>query len=229
MSIEPRSDWFAATVWAGLVSGRTRIVACGTTQAHHYVQLASVNNRDSGRKLAPHRVRIVERVLLGEAPKAVAAESGCSTSTVAMTVGDCLRAMGVQGGSSRVPPLLVLALHALRGKAAGLDVQVECLPALDGERQVISSCRLDEPLRNQLTASELAVIGLLVEGRTYAAMAASRSTSVRTIANQIASAYRKLGVSGRMDLLCYLVSRIDKRPSGTNADRHTAAPMPPPN
>jgi DNA-binding CsgD family transcriptional regulator len=229
MSIEPRSDWFASTVWSGLVSGTTRIVASGTNQAHHYFRLASVGAKRDDRKLAPHRLKIVERVLLGELPKAVAAETGCSTSTVAATIGDCLRAMGVQGGTSRVPLLLVLALHALRGKAGGLDVKVESLPVVDGEREVIVSGRLDEPLRDELTASELAVIRLLLEGKTHAEMAAARSTSVRTIANQIASAYRKLGVSGRMELLCHLVSRLDRRSQGSSTGSVGADPFSPAN
>jgi DNA-binding NarL/FixJ family response regulator len=207
------SNWFEApldlsSVWPELISGRTRIVNSGVTQGHHYFQLAAGGAARGRHKLTANRVEMFERVLLGEPQKVVAFEVGCSTSTVATAVGDCLRAMGLNGGTSRVPALLVLVLHALRGRPHGVEVRVERSPGAGGELQVVSSARLEAHLRDKLTTTELEVVDLLVQGRTHAEIAAFRRKSARTIANQIASAYRKLGVSGRMELLCYLVSRL---------------------
>jgi DNA-binding NarL/FixJ family response regulator len=208
------SDWFASSldlssVWPELISGRARIVNSGVTQAHHYFQLAASTGARGRSRLTASRVKMFERVLLGESQKVVAIEIGCSTSTVATAVGHCLRAMGLNGGTSRVPALLVLVLHALHGRPHGVEVRVERAPGESGELQVVSSARLELHLRDKLTSTELQVVGLLVDGSTHAEIAQLLHKSARTVANQIASAYRKLGVSGRMELLCYLVSRLE--------------------
>jgi DNA-binding NarL/FixJ family response regulator len=53
---------------------------------------------------------------------------------------------------------------------------------------------------NSLSPSQRHVAQLAVEGRTNAEIASARSTSVRTIENQIAEVYRKLGVRSRRGL-----------------------------
>jgi DNA-binding CsgD family transcriptional regulator len=57
-----------------------------------------------------------------------------------------------------------------------------------------------------LPPAELAVVGWLVEGLSYHDMARLRGTSKRTIANQIASVFRRLRVSGRNELLHRLLA-----------------------
>jgi DNA-binding CsgD family transcriptional regulator len=52
----------------------------------------------------------------------------------------------------------------------------------------------------RLTPSERAVVALAVAGRSNGAIAAERGSSPRTIANQLATAYQKLGLSGRREL-----------------------------
>lgn len=52
----------------------------------------------------------------------------------------------------------------------------------------------------QLSASEAHVLKLIVGGRSNAEIAAERRTSVRTVANQVASILRKLGVGSRYEL-----------------------------
>ncbi len=51
-----------------------------------------------------------------------------------------------------------------------------------------------------LSRSEADVARLAAEGLSNADIAARRGTSVRTVANQIASIFRKLGVSSRREL-----------------------------
>jgi DNA-binding CsgD family transcriptional regulator len=195
-----------ADLWSALVSGRARIVDSGVTEAHHYFQLVKSNPAPCRTALSDSRVRMFERVLLGDAPKVVAIEAGCSTSTVATAVGDCLSAMGLERRCSRVPALLVLMLHALRGKASRVAFHVESAPGQREDRQLVSSARLELCLTRRLSASELAVVSLLVEGKNHVEIARHRGSAARTVANQIASVYRKLGISGRIDLLCYLVA-----------------------
>jgi LuxR family maltose regulon positive regulatory protein len=54
---------------------------------------------------------------------------------------------------------------------------------------------------SSLTPSEQAVVAALLEGRSYAHIALGRSVSVHTIRKQASSAYRKLGVSSRSELV----------------------------
>jgi DNA-binding CsgD family transcriptional regulator len=58
-----------------------------------------------------------------------------------------------------------------------------------------------------LTESERAVVALAMAGKSNAMIAAERGSSPRTIANQLASAYQKLGLSGRRELRAGLRGR----------------------
>ena len=51
-----------------------------------------------------------------------------------------------------------------------------------------------------LTSSECAVLTLVLGGHSNAEVARVRGTSVRTIANQLAAIYQKLGVGSRREL-----------------------------
>jgi len=55
-----------------------------------------------------------------------------------------------------------------------------------------------------LSASERTVALALLEGLSNAEIAKARRTSVRTVANQIASLFRKLGVSSRSEAVVAL-------------------------
>jgi DNA-binding CsgD family transcriptional regulator len=55
-----------------------------------------------------------------------------------------------------------------------------------------------------LTTTEREIAAMLVDGMTNAEIASARGKSVRTIANQVASAFRKLGVGSRVELASVL-------------------------
>lgn len=57
-----------------------------------------------------------------------------------------------------------------------------------------------------LTPAEEAVLALVLDGHDNAAIAALRSTASRTVANQIASIFRKAGASSRAELAARVVS-----------------------
>jgi DNA-binding CsgD family transcriptional regulator len=64
---------------------------------------------------------------------------------------------------------------------------------------------LSVPLRSErgvepLTAAEREIAAMVVDGMSNADIARARVKSVRTIANQVASAFRKLGVGSRVEL-----------------------------
>jgi len=58
-----------------------------------------------------------------------------------------------------------------------------------------------------LSAAERAVALDLLEGKSNAEIAAARCTSVRTVANQVGSLFKKLGVHSRSQLVALLARR----------------------
>lgn len=58
-----------------------------------------------------------------------------------------------------------------------------------------------------LTPSEREVARCVAAGMNNAAVAATRGTSARTVANQLASLYRKMGVGSRAELRAALARR----------------------
>lgn len=189
-------------VWPALLAGKQRIVASGSTAHHHYLRLAPVAGPGASGPVDEVQRGRIERVLLGDPQKAVACETGCSVSTVATQVSTWLRAWGLEHGSSRVPALLVWLLHALRG-GSSLALWLERGSEL-GDGLAVRTARVELTLVRDLSPSELAVAVAMVEGKTHLQIAAERATSLRTVANQVATVYRKLGVSGRLELLAYL-------------------------
>src|SRR5690606_7471433 len=133
--------------------------------------------------------------------------------------------------AARVPIPLVLAAHALteetpftHGRASELalelpgvaDLPVDALRGGGGRPcRVVSVPRPDTELGAILSGAEHAVARLLVEGKSYAEMAWLRGTSVRTVANQVASIFQKTGVSGRAEFLSALVRKQKLVPRGT--------------
>ena len=193
-----------ADLWAGIRAGT------------HYVQegyysedrcFLTVEHRVAApRRRRPLRMAVLERILAGESYKAVAFENRLAVSTIAIACGECLDAIGKVRLASRAPALMVMAVHAFRGLP--LEPARMYRVENDGKEQlVITAERPDRTLPPELTPSEAAVIRLLVEGHTHEQIGILRSTSRRTVANQLAAAFHKIGVSGRAELLALLIRR----------------------
>lgn len=74
-----------------------------------------------------------------------------------------------------------------------------------GVRGLLIELPLDElQLPDSLTASEREVVGLVAQGLSNEEIGRSRGRSARTVANQLAAVYRKLGVFSRTELLAQL-------------------------
>ena len=69
-----------------------------------------------------------------------------------------------------------------------------------GQEIAILSYRSSGAERPALSAAEVEVLGFLLRGDSNAAIAKARRSSVKTVENQIAELYRKLGVSSRGEL-----------------------------
>jgi DNA-binding CsgD family transcriptional regulator len=153
--------------------------------------------------LRPRDQEILEHALLCGVRKLVAVEVGLSCSSIAVIMQSCFQFMGLSCLPSRIPGLVVAAAHARHRQTSpqrGAHSQRDRLYL----RQSIRVLRPDVALAAWLAPAEHAVIALLIEGQTYAEIAQARHTSIRTVANQVASGFRRLGVSGRAELLCLL-------------------------
>lgn len=63
---------------------------------------------------------------------------------------------------------------------------------------------------NGLTDAELAIAPLVAQGCTNEEIARVRGTAPRTVANQLAALYRKLGVTSRVEMVRALDAQLDE-------------------
>jgi DNA-binding CsgD family transcriptional regulator len=192
-----------SSVWSELTSGESVVVDSFLTEDRCYLIL----NRGAGerpvawRKPCARRVHILERTLLEGNQKGVAIDLGLAPSTVALLTKQCLKSLGLACTPSRVPPHLVMAAHAARRAREHHPARSCELHDAHASYRVVSVARPDFRLASLLTPAEFLVARLLVEGKSHAEIAARRRTTLRTVANQLAAAFHRLGVSGRLDLL----------------------------
>jgi DNA-binding NarL/FixJ family response regulator len=79
---------------------------------------------------------------------------------------------------------------------------IGCRFELEGEEYVLLGFPLMLGAEGPpLTTAERAILAFLLEGRTNDEIAGARGRSPRTVANQVASIFRKLGVASRRELL----------------------------
>jgi DNA-binding CsgD family transcriptional regulator len=193
-------------VWSALRRGVVTVASWSTNDDAHFLVLE--------RQTAPQRpvsnrdLDIVEATLTRGVRSVVAVELGVSPSTIAVIVQGCLQRMGLHTLPSRVPLVLVFAACA-GGHNSNLRVSLE----EQGNQLRIRLSRPENALAKTLAIAEFEVLKLLIEGSSYAEIATIRGTSIRTIANQVASAFRRLGVSGRGELLSYLFRRVQESES----------------
>jgi len=195
-----------ARVWLDLCSGQKRLSDVFYTEDRCYAVLECFPQLEPRvRPIEGRKLTILGRVLMGHPQKAVAIELGLAASTVAAMVGGCLRSMGCTCRSSSPPILLVMAAHAANGRGGVSGARLGVFVEGGREGWVLSAPRPDLRLPSRLSKAETAILHRLVEGHSLADIAHNRRTSRRTIANQLAALFRKVGVSGRAALLGALV------------------------
>jgi DNA-binding CsgD family transcriptional regulator len=195
-----------SALWDELVAGTCKI----ESWSHEPDSWSLVVSRDPaliGSPAIPLRQRdqeILESALLCGVRKIVAVEVGLSCSSIAVIMQSCFQFMGLHCLPSRIPGLVVAAAHARHGQSPRFGANLRGPHARGFAQQSIRVPRPDTALAAWLAPAEHAVIALLTEGQSYAEIARARNTSIRTVANQVASGFRRLGVSGRAELLCLL-------------------------
>ena len=192
-----------ASIWDELIAGTCKVESWshGENTWEMVLSRRPIAPRVHNGGLRPRDVEILEQALLCGVRKHVAVEVGLSCSSIAVILQGCFQFMGLDCLPSRIPGLLVAAAHARHHQGKRQSSQRR---ASYPEQQTIRIPRPDLALAAWLAPAEHAVIALLIEGHGYAEIAQARHTSIRTVANQVASAFRRLNVSGRAELLCLL-------------------------
>lgn len=194
------ADFELGWLWRDLCAGRLEVFDTFFADERCYALMRRAPRRPGLQVRAPKSLQILERVLLGERPKALAFELGIAPSTVAVALSKCLRALGVDCRPAQVPLLFVMAARGAHG-VAPFRGRIAAFESGLGRFWVVSASRPDRRLAERLSSAEYSVAQHLVEGQSHAQISRLRGTSVRTVANQLGAAFRKLGVSGRCELI----------------------------
>jgi DNA-binding CsgD family transcriptional regulator len=192
-----------AALWDELIAGTTKIESWSHAEAS-WSMVVSRHPAGPSAALRRRDVEILEHTLLSGVRKHVAVEAGLSCSSIAVIMQSCFQYMGLSCLPSRIPGLVVAAAHARHHPATKFHTATRLRATGATEQRTITVRRPDVTLAAWLAPAEHAVINLLIEGMSYAEIAQARNTSVRTVANQVASGFRRLDVSGRAELLCLL-------------------------
>lgn len=197
-----------ADIWSQLIRHQLEIVLRFSTEDR---ELMILRERPSSSPPLEGRNRtILERFLSGDGRKVISMELALSPSTVAQVLKTALAGMGLDCAPARTPSQLVLLVHGAQGRLSEAPLTVVQFEH-QGRRFWVLGESLERPLFQGLAPAQRAVLKQLINGRTYGDIAAHRRTSYRTVANQVASACHRLGVSGRSDLLQLLAASSARR------------------
>jgi DNA-binding NarL/FixJ family response regulator len=192
-----------AAIWDNLISGRWSVVDSFSVGDRSYLAFDLRALASSRPRLTERQLEILERTLSAPCQKVVAIELGRTASTVAWSLAQSLKAMGFSCQASRVPSFLVAAIHAHHGTTDLVDARFRGWGEGSTAFGIASIPRPDLCLAPLLTSTEYAVARLLADGNSRSEIAALRNASTRTVANQVSAVFRKLNVSGRLELLAY--------------------------
>jgi DNA-binding CsgD family transcriptional regulator len=193
----PNSAGAVAALWSHLVAGRWSLVDDYEDQGRRYVLVVKSGAGERQRnRLTPRQARALDLALQGRSVKDLSDELHASASTVYADLDRAVAKLGVRSvadvaGVARALPQTILT-------------RFKC-----GEDSLVA---IGFPLgvaeaHARLTDAEHAILPLLLASTAHAEIARRRNTSPRTVANQIASIYRKFKVSSRIDLAVRISGR----------------------
>jgi len=196
----------AASLWSSLCEGRLRFADQRRDSLRNllvFVEREATQVRRSA--LKPRRRQILEMILSGLSENTIGIELDVAASTVCAEFRRAMESFGLSTRLSALPVTLPQLRHlALSGESieSSSGWFEESVPACT----TIALPRLDLALAERLSPAELDVCRRLLDGSTHEAIALERRTSVRTTANQLATVFAKLKVSGRLQLLAALAA-----------------------
>lgn len=191
----------ALEMWQGIVDGRWSLIDRFDSDGRRTV-IAVRNDspyRDP-RGLTRRQGQVAHLIALGMSHKEIAYALGANTSTIAGHAAALMRKLNVTRreeliGLLRSAPVRTSSFH------------------LDGFEVGVASAASHPPELPELSNSEQEVASAVARGLSDHEIAAWRGRSVRTIANQLRSIFRKVGVKSRTELAAKMASRVLSEPS----------------
>jgi len=206
------------STWRDLVEGHACVVdEFFDGESSFLILLKRPGSQSSS--LSGRNLDVLEEVLLGADQKVVAIERNLAPSTVAACLRHAYDKLGMTCKPSRVSLLVVTLVHAAKGRgrmAGGRSCEFDYRGATF---QVLSMAMPDRVFDRLLPPAEEAVVRMRIQGRSHAEIAARRKTSLRTVANQVATAFQRLGISSRSDLMELLIMPGNPGPKLTSEPR----------
>lgn len=175
-------------LWPAMLAGRWSLLeAFPAGGARHLVAVENPDTTARLRALPPREHVVLELALAGRSGKWIAYELQLSESTVARLLRMALRRIGA-GDTAALAGVRTAMFDRLEAPGVALAMARVAPATASGE----------------LSAAERSIVSGLLGGKRVAAIARERGTSPRTVSNQLASAYRKLGVSSRREVIALL-------------------------
>jgi DNA-binding NarL/FixJ family response regulator len=188
-------------LWRDFCGGRWSVVNDGVTADSCFVWLAE-RERTQRAPLLPRSVDVLTRLSLGQAQKVIAIDLGLASSSISVLAQRAIEPFGVK---NRLPLVLTIAAHAAASVTTLTAGVVSRASSADQQITVIQTKRPDQYLSVGLTSAQRSVVRLAFEGYSTARIARARSTSERTVSNQIANIFRVFHVQSRAELVSKLI------------------------
>jgi len=204
-----------AELWLRIRAGEWRLRDAFSHAGRWYALVEATPFRTESERRRGSGLSMLEEVLLGQTSKCVAIDRNLSPSAVAYAMRTVLDSIGLGCRLRGVPQILMLSARLSRHpKLEAAPARIARLSTCHETWVISTRCpKLD--LLDPLSRAERAVMLQLLDGCDYRQIARARKTSLRTVANQVTMSFRKLGVSGRAEL----VDRLLQRSLGTHAGR----------
>jgi hypothetical protein len=182
-------------LWRGLVHGEAKITR-SFVERGQFGMVLRWRSGGATEAVPPNQVEALERLFQSGQAKVVSIESGRSLSTIATRAKAALANMGLRCVASRAPLLLVVFARAAAMSSQRCPV---VMTERAGEGGILQTVMLHEPelwLAARLSRCQRRVAGYRLEAKSYEETAALCGTSVRTVANQLATVHQTLRVAG---------------------------------
>jgi DNA-binding NarL/FixJ family response regulator len=182
-------------LWPALIAGRWTLIDRFESSGQRLV-VACRNDplAAPSQALRAAEAAVLHRALAGDAGKVLAADLRVSEATISRMIASSLRRLGLRSLSEAAAlRSRDVSIFGVGQGTTTIDVGVVDRRPADVPVSLGSSARL--------TAGERDVLACVLEGHSHRAIAARRQSSPRTIANQVASIFKKLGVRSRRELV----------------------------
>jgi DNA-binding NarL/FixJ family response regulator len=183
----------AAAIWESLLRGRSVVTEHLVGASARSIQVRPVAGPPHAHASAHHatETHVAGRRARGESLKALALDLGWSHGGVRACIASAMRKLWI---SSDLDLVLLLREPSPRGLTA-------TRVGLGADDPVVFTVPIAWALPACLSPAEQDVALEVVAGQSQKAIAQARRTSPRTIANQVGSIFRKLGVHSRIEFL----------------------------